>query len=51
MKIGIMAAMQDEIDTLFTELKCIKKETVGLRESCEGELFGVPVRCPRHNLP
>jgi adenosylhomocysteine nucleosidase len=43
MKIGIMAAMSEEIDTLFADLKCTKKETVGLRSYCEGELFGVPV--------
>jgi adenosylhomocysteine nucleosidase len=43
MKIGIMAAMSEEIDTLFGDLKFTKKETVGLRTYCEGELFGVPV--------
>jgi adenosylhomocysteine nucleosidase len=43
MKIGIMAAMSEEIDTLFGHLKCTKKESVGLRNYCEGELFGVPV--------
>ena len=43
MKIGIMAALQNEMESLFPELKCTKKETVGLRTFCEGELFGVPV--------
>jgi len=41
--IGIMGAMQEEVNNLLDQLKDVKSTTVGMRTYYEGILFGKPV--------